>query len=70
MDKYTATEQAYKNGYENGYADAKAEVKHGKWERVTGLVGFFTCEVQCSLCGTPQDQKSKFCPECGHTMDL
>lgn len=26
MDKYTATEQAYKHGYEKGYSAAKAEI--------------------------------------------
>ena len=26
MDKYAATEQAYKNGYDKGYADAKEEL--------------------------------------------
>ena len=43
--------------------------KHGKWERVKGFKGFFTWEVQCSLCGTPQDQKSKYCPHCFAVMD-
>ena len=27
MDKYTATEQAYKNGYERGYNDGKKEAE-------------------------------------------
>lgn len=30
MDKYTATELAYKNGYEKGYAEAKAEIVYCK----------------------------------------
>ena len=70
MDEYTAMEQAYKNGYDAGYADAKEESKHGKWERVKGFVGFFTWEVQCSLCGEPQDKKSNYCPNCGHPMEV
>ena len=31
MDKYTATELAYKHGYEKGYEDGKAQEKHGHW---------------------------------------
>ena len=31
MDKYTATEQAYKNGYERGYKDATDIIVGGKW---------------------------------------
>ena len=30
MDKYTATELAYKHGYEKGYAKAKSEIVHCK----------------------------------------
>ena len=30
MDKYTATEQAFKHGYEKGYEAAKAEIVHCK----------------------------------------
>lgn len=30
MDKYTATELAFKNGYEKGYEAAKAEIVHCK----------------------------------------
>ena len=30
MDKYTATEQAFKHGYEKGYAKAKSEIVYCK----------------------------------------
>lgn len=46
-----------------------AEIVHGKWEKVRGFTGFFTWEVQCSICGVPQDNKSNFCPNCGAKMD-
>ena len=45
------------------------EVVHGRWVPVKGFSGFFTWEVQCSECGTPQDQKSNYCPYCGARMD-
>lgn len=35
MDKYTATEQAYKNGYERGYNDATDNNVGSKWISVS-----------------------------------
>ena len=72
MNERDIAEQAYKNGFEkgyaNGYADGEAKLKHGKWGPVRGFLGFYTWDVQCSLCGTPQDYKSNYCPECGAKM--
>lgn len=73
MDKYTAAEQAYKNGYEQGKKDA---VKHGRWELYSNddTLG---CSYFCSLCGANYDEEFfeenmpfRFCPICGAKMDL
>ena len=65
MDKYTATEMAYKHGYEKGYADAKKEEKHGHW--VTDKrTGFCHCS-ECLVSGSPQWKR---CPVCEAMMDM
>lgn len=68
MDKYTATEQAYKNGYEQGKKDA---VKHGGWTNVAGG------RTICKHCGEyplydyhGRQKFSHYCPNCGCKMDL
>lgn len=55
MDKYTATEIAYRNGYEQGLKDA---TKHGRW-----LVG-----MVCSECGQIDWTQPNYCPNCGAKM--
>ena len=71
MDKYTAQEQAYKNGYAAGKRDA---VVHGRW-----IMGVDIADYEygvCSVCGYdernafPCGYTPKFCPECGARMDL
>lgn len=67
MDKYTATEMAFKNGYEKGYADAKAEEKHGRWIRhKRGKQTWVECS-ECLVCGSPAWKR---CPVCEAKMDL
>lgn len=65
MDKYTATELAYKNGYEKGYAAAKAEEKHGHWV-MDKRTGFCYCS-ECLVSGSPQWKR---CPVCEAKMDM
>lgn len=68
MDKYTATELAYKNGYAKGYEDGKAsvEVKHGRWilkdDKGKGV---------CSACHRQDhiDSLASHCRYCGAKMD-
>lgn len=55
MDKYTATEIAYKNGYEQGLRNA---IKRGRW--LAGMV--------CSECGKIDWNLSNYCPNCGAKM--
>ena len=69
MDKYTATEQAYKHGYEKGYAkgyeDGKNEpVKRGHWV-ADKTTGFYYCS-ECLVSGSPQ---WKVCPVCEAKME-
>ena len=69
MDRYTATEQAYKHGYEKGYAkgyeDGMCEsAKRGHWitdERT----GFCYCS-ECLVSGSPQWKR---CPVCEAKME-
>ena len=72
MDKYTATEQAYKHGYEAGKRDARAEEKHGRWiVRTNGKGRSSTVWVECSECltsgGSPEWKR---CPVCEAKMDM
>ena len=76
MDKYTATEMAFKHGYEKGYekgyADAFADEKHGRWIiRKTGKGRSAIIWVECSECltsgGSPEWKR---CPVCEAKMDL
>ena len=71
MDKYTATEEAFKHGYEKGYAAAKAEEKHGHWIiRKNGKGRSAIVWVECSECltsgGSPEWKR---CPVCEAKMD-
>ena len=65
MDKYTATEMAFKHGYEKGYAAAKAEEKHGHWiaDKRTGF-------CYCSECLVSGSSGWKRCPVCEAKMDM
>ena len=53
-------------------ADA-VEVKHGRWEPRTDVVGFVRCSV-CRDCNIYDDwadgKKWNYCPNCGAKMDL
>lgn len=73
MDKYTATELAYKNGYTKGYEEGKAslEVKHGYWIKPTKVNGRNFAIYHCSVCeGVPCgiDENTHYCPNCGAKM--
>ena len=72
MDKYTATEEAYKHGYEKGYEDGKESVlKRIKvrptaklyWKPDRPGVWILTCSACDSHLGCKED--SNYCPECG-----
>ena len=70
MDKYLATEIAYKNGYEQGLKDA---VRHGRWVDT----GFFTSHkipiYACSVCFNEVYDNyincHNYCLHCGAQMD-
>lgn len=69
MDRYTATEEAYKHGYEKGYAkgfeDGKCEsAKRGHWitDERTGIC---YCS-ECLVSGSPQWKR---CPLCEAKME-
>ena len=68
MDKYTATEMAFKHGYEKGYEAAKAEEKHGHWiiHKVGKKVGWAECS-ECFVCGSSEWKR---CPVCEAKMDM
>ncbi len=67
MDKYTAQEQAYKNGYAAGKRDA---VAHGRWIwTVTGQEDYEQY-YRCSECNEHSYIQFKYCPDCGARMDL
>ena len=43
-----------------------------KWEPLKEPyteMGFNTWEVQCSVCGKPNDWKEDYCPNCGAEME-
>lgn len=76
MDKYTATEQAYKNGYEQGKKDA---VKRGYWMATREKLGYTEVDcVECSVCHENWTVDAdcafeiigtwKHCPTCGAKM--
>ena len=68
MDKYTATEQAYKNGYEQGKKDA---VRHGRWEHKKHKLFGNEYDYICSTCGCDYAlAQYRYCPNCGAKMDL
>lgn len=76
MDKYTATELAFKNGYEQGYKKgytaAKMEEKHGHWIiHRNGKGRSSMMWVECSECmasgGSPEWKR---CPVCEAKMDM
>ena len=69
MDKYTATEQAYKNGYEKGYKAAKAEEKHGHWI-IKQIKNSKYRYCFCSECLTTGTVTWKRCPVCEAKMDV
>ena len=69
MDKYTATEMAYKHGYEKGYEAAKAEEKHGHWIVHSTRGRYATHWVECSECLTCGSPGWKRCPVCEAVMD-
>jgi len=52
-------EEAYMMGYEAG---KRAAEKAGKW--IDYKMGRWIY-AKCAVCGTIQDVKSKYCPECG-----
>ena len=68
MDKYTATEMAYKHGYEKGYEAAKAEEKHGHW--IIHKVGRQAAWAECSECLVCGNSRWKRCPVCEAKMDM
>jgi hypothetical protein len=64
MDKYTATELAFKNGYEKGYEAAKAEIVHcvdceksGIWEHN----GKMFCKEPMGCLGCVPTNPDAFC---------
>ena len=67
MDKYTLTEQAYKNGYEQGLRDA---IKDGEWV----VSSYSRHHYKCSVCRGGNLYKggvpvlSAHCPHCGARM--
>lgn len=68
MDKYTAAEEAYKNGYEKGLKDA---IRHGHWVWWGDEKGYH-CSVCNSGCLVYYDGDwgpSDYCPHCGAKMD-
>lgn len=68
MDKYTATELAFKHGYEKGYADAKKDEKHGHW--IIHKVGKQAAWAECSECFACGSSEWKRCPVCEAKMDM
>ena len=67
MDKYTATEIAYKNGYADGKRDAG---KHGRWRKRIFDIGNRTIiGYRCSECNTNWDAETNYCPHCGANME-
>lgn len=77
MDKYTATEQAYKNGY----AAVKAEVVHAEWldgcaihngKEVYKSIDCSHCEEVFKIESETREywkERFKVCPFCGAIMD-
>lgn len=74
MDKYNASEQAYKNGYSAGYEAGRRSVgrKSGRWVKKTEDFVYY---YACSECGEPvlksqwgHDFFSDYCPNCGADM--
>ena len=69
MDKWTACEEAYKNGYEQGKKDA---VGHAHWEEVSPVAN---CGLRCSHCKARIRYKDYYsdnhiyCYKCGFMMD-
>ena len=48
-----------------------AEVRHGRWERVSTASGIIS-RVRCSVCAGPQPltfENMPYCPTCGARMD-
>lgn len=67
MDKYTATEIAYKNGYEDGKRDAG---KRGRWrKRIFDICNRIIIGYRCSECNTTWDAETNYCPHCGANME-
>ena len=67
MDKWTACEEAYKNGYEQGKKDA---VGHAHWEMKEIAVRTpFGRNAFCSACGYEPIELGRYCPNCGFMMD-
>ena len=75
MDKYTATEQAYKNGYEQGKKDA---VIHGYWNhnpiKRFSLNEYYMIppigEYECSCCrARSHTYSANYCHYCGAKMN-
>lgn len=71
VDKYTATEEAYKNGYAKGFEDGKRDsAKRGHWiihhsGKGINTTNWAECS-ECHVCGSPQ---WKCCPVCEAKMD-
>jgi hypothetical protein len=53
MDKYTATEQAYKRGYDKGYADGERDAvvlcKHCMFGKLNEANGKYICKANMGL---------------------
>ena len=63
-------QNAYNEGYEQGKKDA---VKHGEWIEQDWDDGVYKCsacgEEWCFMEGTPENNYTNYCPNCGARMD-
>lgn len=69
MDKYTATEQAYKHGYEKGYAKGFEDGKNEHAKRAFWVADATTGIYYCSECLVSGSPNWKRCPVCESIME-